>query len=258
MTDIKTTKEETPDRQLMEKISSAVDIFDQIDTGELVKSLDKEVDGAWAYEFSMDGKPVSGLSADGASETCRFIAYKSGGQVVIRVIGFEAPVIEEPNCFKASVKAGCYVTGIVNGKPVELLLNTSIGYAKQLKKGTRKDGTTWDIPHAEVLAVVKAERNAKAHLIPPRIKKVVITKALQKGKVAPVDPDGAGEKEGNGNGFISESEYADMFALMQEHKKNANLLLNHCKKHYGYTSLKNIKKDKFKEILEWIKTGESQ
>jgi hypothetical protein len=257
MTDIKTTKADTTDGQLIaDKISSAVDIFDQIDTGELAKYLDKEVTGSWAYEFKLDpSKPaVHGLSSAGANEASRFIAHKSGGQIVIRTMTLES-VIEEPDCFKATVKAGSYIVGFAGGKPIELLLDTSIGFAKQMKKGSRKDGSTWDIPHAEVIAVTKAERNAKAHLIPERIKAEIIRIALGKGKVAPTDPDSAGEKETNGNGFITEGEYADMFAMLKDHNVVPNHLLNHCKKHYQYTSLKNIKKDKFKEILAWIEAG---
>jgi len=268
MTEIKTTKADTPEGQLIaDKISSAVDIFDQIDTGELAKYLDREVTGSWAYEFRMDGKPVHGLSAAGANEASRFIAHKSGGQIVIRTMNLES-VIEEPDCFKATVKAGSYIVGFAGGKPIELLLDTSIGFAKQMKKGKRTDpeqikakGEFWDIPHAEVLAVTKAERNAKAHLIPDRIKTEIINLALKKGRVSTTDPDGAGEKEGDGNGkgkgngFITDDEYDDMFTLMKDNKVNANHLLNHCTKHYGYKSLKNIKKDKFKEILDWIKAG---
>jgi hypothetical protein len=46
-----------------------------------------------------------------------------------------------------------------------------------------------------------------------------------------------------------------MFAMLKDHNVVPNHLLNHCKKHYQYTSLKNIKKDKFKEILSWIEAG---
>jgi len=261
MTEIKTTKADTSDGQLIaDKISSAVDIFDQIDTGELAKYLDKEVTGAWAYIFLdengkpvlMNGKEVHGLSAVGANETCRFLAHKTKGQMVIRAIKLES-VIEEPDCFKASVLAGSYIVGFSSGQPIELLLNTSIGFARQSK--TSQAGKK--IIHAEVNAVTKAERNAKSHLLPDKITNEVIRIALLKKKVVKGDPDSGEEKQtnGEGNGFITDSEYADMFTLMKDNKIDANYLLNHCKKHYQYKSLKNIKKDKLSEILEWIKAG---
>jgi len=172
-------------------LQSARDLFDRIDTGELVADLEKRVTGNWAYEFRMDGKPVRGLSAAGARESAVAIAHQSGGQLVIRVIGFEPPgVVEEMDCFKSSIKAGVYVVGIVQGKALEILTATSIGYAKQPKYGKRasdgpgwKKGDKYSIAHAEVHAVSKAERNAIAHLIPDRVKQKILEVALQKGKI---------------------------------------------------------------------------
>jgi len=255
VTEIKTEKEIDSQEQLQKTISSAIDIFEMIDTGELAKHLEKEVTGAWAYIFVdedgkpvlMNGKQVHGLSAIGAHETCRFLSHRTGGQLVIRAISLDS-VIEEPDCFKASVKAGSYVVGFVSGKPTELLLDTSIGFARQSK--TSQKGKK--IIHAEVNAVTKAERNAKSHLIPARIKDEVIKIALRKKKVVIGDPDES--RENNGNDYISENEYANMFTLIKDHKKNANHVLNHCKKQYGYTSLKQIKKDKLKEIRQWIES----
>jgi hypothetical protein len=181
-------------------ISSAKDIFEKVDTGELVKALENRVTGAWAYEFPMDGKPVKGLSAPGVDEACLFIAQQSQGQTVIRTIPGTLKVTEEPDNFSAEVMAGVYVLGFIKDKPAELMLSTHIGYSKQVKRGVRKDKSTYGIPHAEVLAVRKAERNAKAHAIPDRIKEKIMAMALKKGKVVASDPDSPEESEQSGNG----------------------------------------------------------
>jgi len=194
----------TESTETLPSLQSARDLFDKIDTGELVKDLERRVTGAWAYEFRMDGKPVQGLSASGAREAAVTIAHQTGGQLVIRIIGFEPPgVVEEPDCFKASIKAGAYVVGIVQGKVIEILIGTSIGYAKQPKYGKRaQDGPTWKkgdkylIVHAEAHSVSKAERNAISHLIPDRAKEKILEVALHKGKI---------EKENGGEEPIQKS-----------------------------------------------------
>jgi len=170
-------------------ISSAKDIFEKVNTGELVKALENRVTGAWAYQFPMEGKEIRGLSAPGADEACLFIAQESKGQTVIRTIPGSLRVTEEPDCFKAEVTAGVFVLGFIKDKPAELMLSTHIGYSKQMKFGIRKDKSTWDIPHAEVLAVRKAERNAKSHAIPDRIKAEIMKMALKMGKVSPTDTE---------------------------------------------------------------------
>lgn len=178
--------------QTLPTLQSARDLFAQVDTGELVAELKRRVTGAWAYQFPMDGKPVKGLSAPGARESAAFIAHQTGGQLVIRPMEL-FPVIEEPDCFKATIKAGLYVIGIDRpiGKSIELLTSTSFGYAKQPKYGKRakdnppkwKKGDPYTIAHAESIAVSKAERNAIAHLIPDKIKQAILKTALQEGRV---------------------------------------------------------------------------
>lgn len=209
MGDDKLTPQVGEETETLPILQSAKDLFEQIDTGELVADLEKRVTGAWAYQFPMDGKPVKGLSAAGARESAVAIAHQSGGQLVIRVLGFEPPgVVEEPDCFKASIKAGVYVVGVVQGKVLELLTATSIGYAKQPKYGKRaKDGPTWkkgdrySIVHAEVHSVSKAERNAIAHLIPDRIKNKILEIALRTGRVESEEvSQPANEKPPSSNG----------------------------------------------------------
>jgi len=185
-------------------ISSAKDIFEEIDPEELVKALEKRVTGAWTYEFPMEGKMVRGLSSVGADETALFIAQKSKGQTVIRIMPGSFKSIEEPDCFKVEVMAGVYVVGFYNGRPTDLLLNSAFGFSKMPKRGIRKDKSTWDIPHAEAIALTKAQRNAKAHLIPDRLKQVIMREALKKGKMAKTDPDSPEESAQNGNGKESE------------------------------------------------------
>lgn len=212
-------------------LHSAKDLFEQIDTGELVADLEKRVTDAWAYEFQMDGKPVRGLSAAGARESAVAIAHQSGGQLVIRVIGLES-MVEEPDCFKATVKAGAYVIGIVNGKPLELLTATSIGYAKQPKYGIRKDKTKWAVNHAEVIAVSKAERNAIAHLIPDRIKQKILEVALQRGKVQSEEVSAGGESESppSKNGDLATDKQISYIKRILKSEKVLDQQRSDCKK----------------------------
>lgn len=192
------------DVRTLPTLQSARDLFAQVDTGELVAELRRRVTGAWAYQFPMDGKPVKGLSAPGARESAAFIAHQTGGQLVIRPMEL-LPVIEEPDCFKATIKAGLYVIGIdrATGKPIELLTSTSFGYAKQPKYGKRakdnppkwKKGDPYNIAHAESIAVSKAERNAIAHLIPDKIKQAILQTALQEGRVESEEMGNSGNEK---------------------------------------------------------------
>lgn len=218
MADDKLTPPTGEETETLPILHSAKDLFEQIDTGELVADLERRVTGAWAYEFQMDGKPIKGLSAAGARESAVAIAHQSGGQLVIRVLGLES-MVEEPDCFKATVKAGAYVIGIVNGKPLELLTATSIGYAKQPKYGIRKDKTKWTVNHAEVIAVSKAERNAIAHLIPDRIKETILRVASQKGRVEQEPVETPNNAPPSKSGDMATPKQIAYIVRMLKHKK---------------------------------------
>lgn len=157
-------------------------VYELVDIKDIIEHLRNAVTDKWAYKIPFGDKIARGLGITGAMETAAIIARLSKGQHVIRPLEL-LKLDETAEAWEATVKAGLYVVGIVNDKPMEMLLNTSIGFHRQPKLGIRKDGSTWVIQVAEKLAVSKAQRKAVEMLIPDKWKQKIIDIAEKEDRI---------------------------------------------------------------------------
>jgi len=173
------------------------DIIEQVNTGQLVKHLQRAVTEAWAYQFSMDGKPVRGISAIGAHEVAINVAQQTRGQYVVRPIKLDF-VREQDEYWEAQATAGLFVIGWDKEKAqqIELCIHMALGYATVKKFGVKRSGELYPITFPDRQAVSKAERNAMNKLLPAKVKEAVIEAALKEGKIE--QENGNEEKETSG------------------------------------------------------------
>jgi len=146
------------------------DIIEQVNTGQLVKHLQRAVTEAWAYQFSMDGKPVRGISAIGAHEVAINVAQQTRGQYVVRPIKLDF-VREQDEYWEAQATAGLFVIGWDKEKAqqIELCIHMALGYATVKKFGVKRSGELYPITFPDRQAVSKAERNAMNKLLPAKV-----------------------------------------------------------------------------------------
>jgi len=205
-----------------------MDVYDLVDVKDIVEHLRKAVTKKWAYEITFNKgtekqKIVRGLGITGSMETAVIIAKLSKGQHVIRPL--ELLKLEETaETWDAVVRAGLYVVGIIDGKSVELLLNTSLGYCNQPKMGVRKDGSTWIIEQPDKLAASKAQRMAVEKLIPDKWKITIIDVAIKEGKIQREDEENSpsgGEGKSNGKDASKKQTDAIEKMIMNKHVDDA-------------------------------------
>lgn len=159
------------------------DVYDLVDINDVLNHLRKAVTDKWAYRFKFaDGKIAQGLGIVGARETAVILAKLSKGQHVIRAMKIMR-LEETAESWDSEVLVGLYVVGIVNDKPVELLLNTIIGTCRQPKLGVRQDGSTWVINHPDKLSVSKSTRKGIESFIPDKWAKKIVEVAEREGKI---------------------------------------------------------------------------
>lgn len=174
------------------------DVYDLVNVSDIINHLKKAVTEKWCYEIKFADKTVRGLGITGAMEVATIVAKLSKGQHVIRPL--ELMKLEETaETWNAVVKAGLFVVGIVNDKPVELLLNTALGYCNQPKLGTRRDGSTWIVQQPDKLAASKAQRMAVEKLLPDKWKQTIIQIALKEGKIQSENGENSEQKVNGGN-----------------------------------------------------------
>jgi len=159
------------------------DVYDLVDINDVINHLKKAVTDKWAYKFKFsDGKVAKGLGIVGARETAVILAKLSKGQHVIRAMKIMR-LEETAESWDSEVLVGLYVVGIINEKPVELLLNTIIGTCRQPKLGVRQDGSTWVINHPDKLSVSKSTRKGIESFIPDKWAKKIVEVAEREGKI---------------------------------------------------------------------------
>lgn len=187
-----------------------VDVYDLVDVDQIIEQLRKAVTEKWAYKIKFGDTYAKGLGIVGAREVAVIIAKLSKGQHVIRAM--EIMRLEETaEAWEANVLVGLWIVGIVDGKAVELCLNTIVGSCRQPKLGTRKDGSTWVIQLPDKLAVSKATRKGIESFIPDKWTERIVDIADKEGKMR--DESDESKSAGSDNGKDSKPTKAQIEGL---------------------------------------------
>jgi len=138
------------------------EIMERKDEQQIIAELQGRYLEEFVYEFTQDGKPVTGLSWLGVQEASRSI----GGidiEIVERKEGEEKAGDLEWKWIEFVVKANDINTG-----------SSRLGVKRQYNKGRRRDGKIYDIPFYTEIALSKAQRNAIRALLPQTLIKAWI------------------------------------------------------------------------------------
>ena len=140
-------------------------LIDELEDTAIIEAVSGKVSETWVYEFrGPDGKPVRGLSVIGVENAAREAAKKGEA---IREIDCRLEY-EDDREARFVARAGRYAIG-ANGQ--EVLLDVAIRAKRQPKWGKRaQGGGEYFIDAWYEIGVSKANRNAKAALLPEEVR----------------------------------------------------------------------------------------
>jgi len=218
------TKQEQYD-QLNEEFSVYA-VMDHLDDEAFVTALeDDALPRCYAYEFKekkerADGTKyevtIQGLSKEGVDAATLEMAHRNRG-----VIRLDKPDIRETeDAWDVTVRASRWVLKpMPDGTVQEIELDSNIGakhQAKMMAKKKRKGEQRILIPDPFALekAITKAQRNAKIHFLTHKVKKLIIDRALNDGKVRRITQGEVKEREKDI--FITQKQVGRLWAIADQ------------------------------------------
>ena len=142
----------------------AYEMFDLLDTEQIVKYFETSLAQEYFYQFSIENKEVIGISYAGTIAIARTMSARNktmglGGIEILH----DVQLVENEDLFRAYVWARDNATGLTVMGYAENKKNKKVWISKQENTFRMKED-----PFASTIAISKATRNAIRHLIPEK------------------------------------------------------------------------------------------
>lgn len=169
----------TTETAIVPASTTVLDLIDNIEDEEIVAAIGKQITKSWVYEFPQGNETIRGLSAEGVEQAARQLA-KSGEAIREMDIVVQ---YEDENEARFVAKAGRYA---ISAAGEEVLLDVAIRAKRQPKFMKLRNGGTKFDDHWYEKGITKANRNAKAALLPEAAKTLILLEAAKAGRVRQV------------------------------------------------------------------------
>lgn len=148
---------------------SAMQMFDALDSEQIVEYFETTLSGEWFYSFPQDGKTVTGISFSGTVEAAKIVSAKhfmenKGGIEVLSDI----MLIDLPDKYRALARATDHAIGLTMPGFAEVRKMKHVCVDKDRATGKCLRYEDKEDPYAATIAISKATRNALRHLIPEK------------------------------------------------------------------------------------------
>ncbi len=227
----------------------AYTIMDSENDAQVLAEIQGAVLNTYVYSFEQDGKKVVGLSKAGVDAVCRESANKKGEVYRLienKITGKYYDIDEDDKYIKVIVTVGRYaLIRDKQGKIIdEILLDTAVGVKRQAKTMNTRFGMR-DNQFAFECAFSKAQRNAKASLLPYKLVAEMIEHYRAQGK----------EKVIQASNKIGASQLQYLHALANEMGISHEKLTELVNKEFRYQSLNEVNMTEVSRVAELIRAN---